>query len=134
MKIDFSINFVDISFLYTYIDISINGGESRIWTHGPLARTTVFKTVAFNHSAISPLVSNYLFQITQAIISFFKWISSENYIWFFFIAENLILKHIYPNIFSNAFNPYYMEINLLVRFFSNFNFHWFIQKIIYNIF
>ncbi len=32
----------------------INGGESGIWTHGPVARTAAFKAAAFNHSAISP--------------------------------------------------------------------------------
>src|SRR5437016_5780582 len=32
----------------------IAGGEGGIRTHGTLAGTTVFKTVAFNHSATSP--------------------------------------------------------------------------------
>ena len=31
-----------------------SGGESGIRTHGALAGTTVFKTAAFDHSAISP--------------------------------------------------------------------------------
>ncbi len=33
---------------------SENGGEGGIRTHGTLARTPVFKTGAFNHSATSP--------------------------------------------------------------------------------
>ncbi len=33
-----------------------NGGESGIRTHGAVARTTVFETVQFNHSCISPQV------------------------------------------------------------------------------
>ena len=32
------------------------GGESGIRTHGAVARTTVFETVQFNHSCISPQV------------------------------------------------------------------------------
>ena len=31
------------------------GGESEIRTHGTFNSTTVFKTVALNHSAISPI-------------------------------------------------------------------------------
>jgi hypothetical protein len=39
-----------------FIDIfrKENGGESGIRTHGPRERSPVFKTGAFNHSAISP--------------------------------------------------------------------------------
>ena len=33
---------------------SIHGGEGEIRTHGTLTSTTVFKTVALNHSATSP--------------------------------------------------------------------------------
>ncbi len=36
-------------------DKIVNGGERGIRTHGPRKGTTVFKTVAFNRSAISPL-------------------------------------------------------------------------------
>ena len=34
--------------------LKVFGGESGIRTHGTLAGTTVFKTVTFNHSVISP--------------------------------------------------------------------------------
>ncbi len=32
-----------------------HGGETGIRTQGPLARSTVFKTAAFDHSATSPV-------------------------------------------------------------------------------
>ena len=35
--------------------IYMNGGEGGIRTHGTLARSPVFKTGAFDHSATSPL-------------------------------------------------------------------------------
>ena len=37
---------------------STSGGEGGIRTHGPRKRTTVFKTVAFDHSATSPKYVN----------------------------------------------------------------------------
>lgn len=33
----------------------VNGGEGEIRTHGRVAPTTIFKTVAFNRSATSPI-------------------------------------------------------------------------------
>ena len=38
----------------------LSGGEDGIRTHGTLARTTVFETVAFNHSATSPESADYM--------------------------------------------------------------------------
>ncbi len=38
-----------------------NGGETGIRTLEPLARLTVFKTVAFDHSAISPQYSGIIY-------------------------------------------------------------------------
>ena len=50
----------DIAFKFfqlKQLDKRIYGGEGGIRTHGTLARTPVFKTGAFNHSATSPVVS-----------------------------------------------------------------------------
>lgn len=44
---------VFLSFQY-FLQSNSNGGERGIRTHGPRKGTTVFKTVAFSHSAISP--------------------------------------------------------------------------------
>src|SRR3954452_16703555 len=35
------------------------GGEGGIRTHGPVARSTVFETVPFNHSGTSPVFTNH---------------------------------------------------------------------------
>ena len=49
-----SLNYLEILFIKL-----INGGETGIRTQDGVAPTPVFKTGAFNRSAISPLVSVY---------------------------------------------------------------------------
>ena len=43
-----------------------NGGESGIWTRGEVAPTTIFETVAFDRSAIAPLVRSYNITFNKA--------------------------------------------------------------------
>ena len=43
-----------------------NGGESGIRTRGEVAPTTIFETVAFDRSAISPLVRSYNITFNKA--------------------------------------------------------------------
>ena len=45
-----------------------NGGWSEIRTHGGRKPSTVFKTVAFNRSAIHPLIVHCIFQSLSQII------------------------------------------------------------------
>ena len=44
---------------------SFNGGEERIRTSGTVARTTVFETAAFDHSATSPHISATPYRVTE---------------------------------------------------------------------
>ena len=48
------LRFINDNEIYKKRKKNIYGGESGIRTHGPRKRTSVFKTDAFDHSAISP--------------------------------------------------------------------------------
>jgi hypothetical protein len=44
---------------HTFVLLSKNGGGGEIRTHGRVAPTTIFKTVAFNRSATPPVTGIY---------------------------------------------------------------------------